>query len=54
MIKLAVFKKNVNIYNAGSTFVSVYELEILFSNINEGSCCLAVVVPLDRPITILA
>ena len=53
MIKLAVFKKSVNIYNAGNNFVSFYELEILFPIINEGSCCLVVAVPLDRPVTIL-
>ena len=50
MIKLAVFKKNVNIYNAGNNFVSVLELEILFPNLNEGSYCpaLAATVPQRR------
>ena len=47
MIKLAVFKENVNIYNAGNNFVSVSELERLFSNIIHGSHCLAVAVLLD-------
>ena len=45
MIKLGVFKKNVNIYNAGNC-ISL-RAGILFPNINEGSCSLAVAVPLD-------
>ena len=37
MIKLAVFKKKYD--HVGNNFVSVKELEILFSNINEGINC---------------
>ena len=43
MIKLGVF--NVNIYNAGNC-VSL-RAGILFPNINEDSCCLAVALRLD-------
>ena len=54
MIKLAVFKRNVNIIMQVTIFCHL-ELEILFPNINEGVlhyvkryCCLVVVaVPLD-------
>ena len=39
IIKLAVFKKKCQYYNVGNNFVLVYELEILFPNINEGINC---------------
>ena len=39
MIKLPIFMKK-NVYNAGNNFVLVYELGVLFQNINEEINCL--------------